>query len=108
LRILLIICTLGLTACQNAPLWKYSMFERPAGNKPYPPMYLNGWRDGCESGAQASGNYLYRLKYKFRQDWTLLNDEEYVNGWENAYDQCRKYVLQHNLYFNSKDKGGGE
>jgi hypothetical protein len=65
-------------------------------------MYIKGWQDGCESGAQASANHLYRLKYKFRQDWTLLGDPEYVNGWDNAYDHCRKYVLQHNLQYNTK------
>jgi hypothetical protein len=105
--LLIVVCFLSLAACQNVPIWQYRMFERPPGNKPYPPMYLKGWQDGCESGAQASGNYLYRLKYKFRQDWELLDDQEYVNGWENAYDHCRKYILQQNLRYNSLGSEGG-
>ena len=71
--ILITSCFLSLTACQNVPVWKYSMFERPEGNRNYPPVYISGWQDGCESGAEASANHLYRFKYKFRQDWKMLN-----------------------------------
>lgn len=95
--ILITILTIATTGCQNVPVWKYSMFDRPAGNKNYPTEYIQGWQDGCESGADASANHLYAFKYKFRQDWTMLNNPTYVNGWENAYNQCRKYVLQHNM-----------
>ena len=91
------ICFFGLAACQNVPVWKYSMFEKPFGDRNYPPLYVSGWQDGCESGALASANHFYRLKYKFRQDWQLLDNRTYISGWENAYDHCRKYVLQHNL-----------
>ena len=96
-KVILTALMIALTGCHNVPAWKYKMFERPEGNKPYPPMYIKGWQDGCESGADASANHLYKFKYKFRQDWQLLNDAEYVNGWDNAYNHCRKYVLQYNL-----------
>jgi hypothetical protein len=95
--LLIIICSFTLSACQNVPVWKYGMFDGPSGNRPYPPMYKAGWKDGCESGAEASANYFYRSKYKFRQNWQLLGNNVYMSGWENAYEQCRKYVLQHNL-----------
>jgi len=96
-KILLLTTLSLLTACHNVPAWKYSMFERPVGNKNYPPEYIQGWKDGCQSGAEASANHLYRFRYKFQQDWKMLDNRLYVNGWENAYNQCRKYVLQHNL-----------
>ena len=47
--------------------------------------------------AQASSNYFYRAKYEFKQDWRLLNNPTYINGWEDSYNQCRKYILQNNL-----------
>ena len=94
---ILVLLSSILGACHNVPMWKYSMFERPEGNYPYPPMYIKGWKDGCESGAEASANHIYRIRYKFRQDWQLLNNREYIAGWETAYNHCRKYVLQHNL-----------
>lgn len=94
---LAIIVLVTVTSCQNVPVWKYSMFDRPAGNYNYPPLYLSGWRDGCESGAQASANHFYRMKYQFKQDWQLISNQVYRTGWDNAYNQCRKYVLQHNM-----------
>lgn len=104
----------SVSACQNVPMWKYSMFDRPAGNYNYPPLYIDGWRDGCESGAQASSNTFYRTQYQFKQNWQLITDTTYRNGWESAYNQCRKFVLQHNMNsekdketgtFNSKEEG---
>ncbi len=86
-----------LCACHNVPVWKYSMFEKPYGNGQYDPLYTKGWQDGCESGAQASSNHLYRIRYKFKQDWQLITNTIYRNGWDNAYNQCRKYILQQNL-----------
>lgn len=95
--LLLLSLLIPLAACHNVPVWKYSMFKGPQGNQAYAPLYIKGWQDGCESGAEASSSYLYRLRYSFKQDWQLLNDPYYVNGWEAAYNQCRKYILQHNL-----------
>jgi hypothetical protein len=85
------------SACQNVPVWKYGMFNRPAGNYNYPPLYIQGWRDGCESGAQASSSAFYRSHYKFKQNWQFITDVTYKNGWDSAYNQCRKYVLQQNM-----------
>ncbi len=96
-RVIILLSLLFLSACHNVPAWKYSMFDGPESNKNYPPLYISGWQDGCESGAQASANHLYRLRYKFKQDWRLLENKTYISGWENAYSHCRKYVLQHNL-----------
>lgn len=93
----IILISITVSACHNVPMWHYKMFERPAGNRPYPEMYIKGWQDGCESGAEASANHFYRFIYEFKQDWQLLENRMYINGWENAYNHCRKYVLQHNL-----------
>lgn len=91
------LCLLTLSACHNAPVWQYNMFKQPNGKGNYPPIYVKGWQDGCESGAEASATHFYRAFYQFKQDWSLLNDPYYVRGWENAYNHCRKYILQHNL-----------
>lgn len=90
------LATSMLHGCHNVPIWKYDMFEHPPSKQEYPPMYLHGWKHGCQSGAEASSNYLYRWKYQFTQDWQLLDNPQYVSGWEDAYNHCRKYVLQHN------------
>lgn len=94
LIILIISC---IPSCQNVPIWQYGMFKHPPGNASYHPDYIKGWQDGCESGADVSSNYFYRLRHEFRQDPLMLNNSQYVNGWQNAYDHCRRYILQHNL-----------
>lgn len=94
-KLLLII--LLISGCHNVPVWKYDIFERPPNKGNYSELFLKGWRDGCESGAEASANYLYRLKYKFKQDWKLIENKEYITGWEHAYNFCRKYVFQNNI-----------
>lgn len=96
-KFLFIISLITLSACHNVPAWKYDMFKKPVGNGQYPKEYIQGWQDGCESGAEASANHFYRFKYEFRQNWEMLKNNTYVRGWETAYDHCRKYVLQHNL-----------
>ena len=92
-----IIGSMFVMSCHNVPAWKIDMFERPPGNKEYPDMYLKGWKDGCESGADASANHLFKWKYRFKQDWRLLENQYYMNGWDDAYTHCRHYILQHNL-----------
>lgn len=88
---------LVLTGCHNVPLWRYDIFERPPTPGNYSEDFLEGWRHGCESGAEASANYLYRNKYKFTQDWKKLDNNEYVKGWEHSYNFCRKYIFQNNI-----------
>ncbi len=95
--LILILLLISLTGCENVPIWKYSMFERPQGNGQYHPLYIKGWKDGCQSGAQSASNYFYRAHYQFTQDWQLLDNKFYVNGWEDSYNNCRKYIVAHNL-----------
>lgn len=92
----LIITLIAISACHNVPLWKYDMFDRPPGNKEYPKKYIMGWQDGCESGAKTSANHIYRIAYDLRHNWKLALDQEYATGWDQAFNECRKYVLQHN------------
>jgi hypothetical protein len=73
------------------------MFQKPPGNRMYHADYVKGWQDGCESGAQSAANHLFRFKYKYRQDWRMLDNQQYVSGWEAAYSHCRKYIYQHNM-----------
>ncbi|MEM7617657.1 MAG: hypothetical protein AAF195_04680, partial [Pseudomonadota bacterium] len=94
---LLVAMAFSLVACHNVPIWNQDMFAKPPGNKQYPNKYVTGWQHGCVSGAEASANHFYRWKYKFTQDWRLLNNNYYVKGWEDSYDYCRQFVAQHNI-----------
>lgn len=56
------------------------------------PQFNQGWRDGCDSGMAAFGNYTYKLIYTFRKDMTLINNPEYNTAWNSAYNTCRWYT----------------
>lgn len=61
----------------------------PSGGSP---EFSQGWRDGCDSGMAAFGNYTYKLIYHFKKDTRLLNNAEYTNAWTSAYNSCRWYT----------------
>ncbi len=96
-NIAMVVVLAGLTACHNVPVWQQGMFDGPIDGQEHPPLYVTGWKDGCETGAASSATYLYRMRYNFRQDWKLAQNDIYHKGWKDAYDYCRKYILQHNL-----------
>lgn len=54
--------------------------------------FNQGWRDGCDSGMAAFGNYTYKMIYSFKKDTRKLNDAEYVSAWNSAYNTCRWYT----------------
>ena len=56
------------------------------------PEFNQGWRDGCDSGMAAFGNYTYKLIYNFKKDMRLLNNQEYTAAWNSAYNSCRWYT----------------
>lgn len=56
------------------------------------PEFDQGWRDGCDSGMAAFGNYTYKLIYSFKKDTRLLGNPEYVSAWNSAYNTCRWYT----------------
>ena len=56
------------------------------------PEFNQGWRDGCDTGMAAFGNYTYKLIYGFKKDMNLLNNAEYTSAWNSAYNTCRWYT----------------
>lgn len=74
-------------------LWK----PRPIGmaevDPNAPPNYQQGWNDGCDSGLAAYGGSSYTWTgYKFKQDYTKLDDKEYYGAWQQGWLYCRWYV----------------
>jgi hypothetical protein len=58
-----------------------------------PPIYKQGWRDGCETGMWVYGGDNYRyLGYKFKQDYSMINNEDYYSAWQDSYLYCRWYI----------------
>lgn len=87
-----------LSACSAGPPWAQWIYDGPPDvpGVTYPPLYVKGWQDGCESGASASANHWYKFQHEFRQDWRLAQNRVYYKGWKDAFDYCQRYINQYN------------
>lgn len=93
----IVILSLVLSACSTAAEIgerftkprPYGLAETPEGTA----MFKRGWEDGCETGLVTYGNDRYKLAYDFKQDHTLVLNDEYYRAWKDAYTYCRWYVF---------------
>ncbi|WP_231422604.1 hypothetical protein [Pseudomonas sp. Leaf59] len=54
--------------------------------KGYPPVFADGFDDGCSSGRQAAGV----ISGEFRKNVPrYLKEREYASGWEDGFRQCK-------------------
>ena len=53
---------------------------------PGPGDYRDGYRDGCDSGYAASGNFLYARDYDAER---AEANEQYALGWQAGYGKCQ-------------------
>ena len=91
----ILLFTLLTSACAGSGS-HYTMFDGPPQGGDYPALYLQGWRDGCETGAASSADNIYKYRRLFKQDWQLAQNDTYHQGWKQAYSYCRKKVLAEN------------
>lgn len=56
-----------------------------------PPEYVQGWRDGCETGRSAYANHFYKMFLTVKQDEQLAQNPVYYQVWKDAYLYCWFY-----------------
>lgn len=110
-RLIYITLLLGVTSCDYAVTkstydmtkpgspamrWMYDGPPPRKDGKAYDPLYVQGWVDGCETGASANTNAFYKYMLHFKQDSTLAQNEIYYKGWKDAFWYCGRYVYQYN------------
>lgn len=85
-----------ITGCQSGPPWRAGMTDGPPGYdtqaNPLPPLYLKGWKEGCETGISANTNSLNKFFYKYKQDASLVMNDVYYRGWKDSFDYCQRYT----------------
>lgn len=59
-----------------------------------PPLFSQGYREGCESGLAAFGNSYYKTFYSFKKTPEAIGDPVYEDGWGQGYGYCKTYVLR--------------
>jgi len=85
----------GGVAARPGPPWQAWMFDGPPPGREYTPLYVQGWKDGCESGTSASSNQWYKMFYKFKQGAILAQNRVYYKGWKDSFDYCQRYIYQY-------------
>jgi hypothetical protein len=94
----LIIAPLG--ACTHMHL-KPQLFLPPEFDMtppPGPPIYQQGFKDGCLSGFSGYGNNLPKLAFGWHQDPELSKNETYYQIWKDAYAYCANYANMDSLH----------
>ncbi len=92
----LVILALVVSACYPMPIWKINILDGPPDmdEQTYPPLYVEGWKAGCETGISAQTNNYYKFQYKWKQDWELAQNVVYYKGWKDAFNYCQRYINQ--------------
>jgi len=94
--ILIIIMVASLASCRAGPPWMKWRFDGPPPGKEYTPLYVEGWKDGCETGTAVSATSFYKFFHNFKQDAIKAQNRVYYKGWKDAYDFCQRYLYQYN------------
>jgi hypothetical protein len=76
--------------------WIYDGPPPSKNGQPSDPLYVDGWKDGCETGAAANTNDFYKYTLHFRQDAYKAQNEVYYKGWRDAFFYCGRYIYQYN------------
>lgn len=93
-----------LTAC--ATLTPAEIMAREmagVANGSQPPMFVEGYHDGCQSGLSAGGNNAFQ----YVKDLQKNNNAQYKQGWEDGFRVCQSRQVQRNNARNSADNFSG-
>lgn len=66
------------------PAWL--MMEMP--EEMGPPLYRQGYADGCESGYKGYSTSFKKTWYEWKQDPELAKNPVYYRIWKDAYNYC--------------------
>ncbi len=91
-HIIIVVLFMSLAACNRTPEGKISWQPNNLNLNPPPgpPEYQQGWSDGCESGANAYSNTVYKTfkAFEFRMDPKLRSNKFYYQVWKDAFLYC--------------------
>jgi hypothetical protein len=60
---------------------------------PGPPIYQQGWSDGCQSGFKGYAGGFTKMFYSYKQDPELAENPVYYQIWKDAYMYCANYAM---------------
>lgn len=65
----------------------------PALENEASPDFIQGWKDGCESGMSAGSNSFYKMFYRINKvdGFKMVKSGDYNTAWNNAWWYCVRY-----------------
>ena len=93
--LLLVILAVPLSACTSfhSDLGWGKPTELDMEPPPGPPIYQQGFRDGCESGLSGYSSGGNKFFWKWKQDPQLSENKIYYQIWKDAYSYCALYAM---------------
>lgn len=93
----LIVILFLLPSCH--PMMAKILPERPSRNfipdleGEASPEFIQGWKDGCESGMATGSNTFYKMFYKVNKvdGYKMTSSGDYGTAWSNAFWYCTRY-----------------
>lgn len=69
------------------------------------PEFIQGWRDGCETGMSAGSNGFYKIFYRNNKvdGYKIAGSPDYKTAWSNSFWYCYRhdYVKQKSKIWSS-------
>ena len=92
--LVVLMVALLMSACRSGAPWMQDMLKGPPNQQGVvlPPLYLQGWQDGCETGVAANTTSLNKFFYNYRQNADLVMNDIYYRGWKDSFDYCQRYT----------------
>jgi hypothetical protein len=93
--LILVMLAVQLSACKNMHIdvgWAKPP-EMKMDPPPGPPIYQQGFKDGCESGFSGYAASGTKIFWKWKQDPVLAEKKVYYQIWKDAYAYCALYGM---------------
>lgn len=86
-----VIASCLLAGCASVPP-EEQLNREMAGVSGKSPLFVSGYRDGCQSGLSAGGN----RSFPYAKDLSKANLPDYKLGWEDGFRVCQSRQTQRN------------
>ena len=87
-----LLLVLSLASCSSSPLNIWGLPNPPTEGSP---EYLQGWREGCETGTTSYGNSYLRSRYKVNVTPELMSNQDYRKAWSIGNRYCTYYTADY-------------
>lgn len=101
-KVVALVLLVVMSGCTSKALDIYGMPHAP---KYGPPEYIQGWKEGCQTGMTSYGSYYLRYRYRANVNGSMMANPMYSKGWELGANYCQYYA---STYLANKEFSKGD